>query len=332
MGGLRQPAEMRQRVAGRGGRRRWRALGPLVATGATLGVLWLAAATFTLPDARVAPAPPPVRVVLQQQGTPSTNHAGVVAATIADPAVPVEPVTEVPPPEPPVADPVDEAPAAATGEAAASVAGVVQPGAVQSPAGASGAPSAFMGVRENYRRVVIAFDVADSVRRKAELAGVPLERVRDEAAALVDRLDGRSAFGLIQFVRRYEAFQPHIVAATPENRAAALEWLAAEFRTNGRSGRDWQTGEPDGIELVLDAALRMEPEVLFIISDGDFQRTEGRGGRDVDWQTIEDQAARWQAAHRKRVRIHVIGIQMEPEQEAAARKFVQRFGGQLRLL
>jgi hypothetical protein len=37
-----------------------------------------------------------------------------------------------------------------------------------------------MGVALDCRRVVIAFDVADSVRRKALRGGVPLERIRDE--------------------------------------------------------------------------------------------------------------------------------------------------------
>lgn len=199
----------------------------------------------------------------------------------------------------------------------------------------SGETAAFLGIRESTRRVVIAFDVAESVRMKAQNAGVPLERIRDEASRLVHSLDERSSFVLLQFVRRYQQFPAEMLPASGSLRADALDWLHEYFRTDGRSGANWIGGEPDGIELVLDRALRLQPEVVFLISDGDFQRTRTgsrRGWENVSWAALEEQVARWQIRTGRRLRIHVIGIQMEPDHQKLARRFVARFGGQLRLI
>jgi len=309
--------------------RRWHFVRPLLATCATLTALFAIAATLRAPGGGATPLPA-VRVALNPAASATTPGAAGGEAPVAD-AEGHAPATQAPTPEVP-AETTTAASATAAGDPSATApaqAGVS--GGSAAAGGNSGSPS-FMGVALDCRRVVIAFDVADSVRRKALRGGVPLERIRDEAAALLGRLDERWAFTLIQFVRRYDAFSPTLLQATAPNRTAAAGWLSKSFRSDGRSGGDWTTGEPDGIQLVLKVALDMRPELLVIISDGDFQRSVGRGGRDVDWREIEEQVARWQLQQGRSVRIHFIGIAMEPAQKEAAASFVQRFGGQLRLI
>jgi hypothetical protein len=138
---------------------------------------------------------------------------------------------------------------------------------------AIGRKQAFLGQEIELSRVVIAFDVSQSVKTKADRQGFPLERIRDEACRLINSFDGRQAFALIQFSRKYESYQGSLRPANRSNREAAAQWLRAHFVTDGMSRQSWKGGQPDGIELILEQAFSCKPDQILIISDGDFQRT-----------------------------------------------------------
>jgi hypothetical protein len=158
-------------------------------------------------------------------------------------------------------------------------------------------PVSFLGESLNAKRIVLLLDVSSSVKTKIERAGLSMEKLRAEVHRFVDQLGPNHLFGIIQFTRNWQAFQKELLPATEKVRQQARDWINGSFRTTGTSGRNWTRGMPNGpamsssngIEGVLAAAFGMDPEVdeIFLVSDGDFQRTPpGGGGQDVPWAEL----------------------------------------------
>lgn len=150
-------------------------------------------------------------------------------------------------------------------------------------------PVSFLGESLSARRIVLLLDVSGSVKTKMERAGVSMDKLREEVHTFVDQLGPNHLFGIIQFTRKWEAFREELVPATEKIRAEAREWINRSFRTNGTSGRNWHGGQPNGIEAVMTQAFAMDPQIdeIFLVADGDFQRTPpGGGGQDVPWAQL----------------------------------------------
>jgi hypothetical protein len=161
-------------------------------------------------------------------------------------------------------------------------------------------PVSFLGESLNAKRIVLLLDVSGSVKTKMERAGLSMEKLREEVHTFVNQLGPNHLFGIIQFTRKWQAFKPELVPATEKIRAEARDWINQSFRTDGTSGRNWNGGTPNGIEAVMTQAFSMDPQIdeIFIVADGDFQRTPpGGGGQDVPWpqlrqltRSLQDQA------------------------------------------
>jgi hypothetical protein len=150
-------------------------------------------------------------------------------------------------------------------------------------------PVSFLGETLNAKRLVLLLDVSGSVKTKMERAGISMNQLRQEVHRFVDQLGPNHLFGIIQFTRKWDPFREELLPATEAVRAQAREWIDASFRTTGTGGRNWTGGQPNGIEAVLQAAFAMDPQVdeVFVVSDGDFQRTPpGGGGQDVPWPEL----------------------------------------------
>lgn len=130
----------------------------------------------------------------------------------------------------------------------------------------------FLGVQSTGQRILMMFDVSSSVVTKADKAGVPLSKIQSETVSLIEKLPITSKFGIIQFTQNYKAFTPELVAATDNNRNAAYEWIKSEWVTGGTMSAASKavTQNPRGFAGVLDAAVGMKPDVIFVISDGAF--------------------------------------------------------------
>ena len=191
----------------------------------------------------------------------------------------------------------------------------------------------FFGMEDQATRVVIAFDVSQSVKTKVERAGLTMEAIREETRRVIQSLNANTLFGLIQFSRNHDLFRPYLIAATVDNKAAAETWLDAEFRTDGRSGRGWTRGEPNGIQAVLQAAFALDPapDSIIIVSDGDFQRTPAhRPGEDVPWAEVERDLRDLQGALPQPARLSFVGFQMQGSDQSALNRLVRRYQGRLR--
>ncbi|MFP4261339.1 MAG: hypothetical protein ACLFS1_09695 [Opitutales bacterium] len=141
----------------------------------------------------------------------------------------------------------------------------------------------FLGITEEASRFVIIVDTSVTVVNAVTAAGSSMEAIRDEAIRLVESLNANTLFGFIQHSRNYDPFQPSLIPATLANKELALDWLKSDFRTDG-SGRGWTSGPPvrgdrNGILTILNFAFDMQPDVIFLISDGGYFATTTDGGQ-----------------------------------------------------
>lgn len=191
----------------------------------------------------------------------------------------------------------------------------------------------FFGIEDQATRVVVAFDISQSVVTKAKKSGISIRQLQVEAANLIQGLNANTLFGLIQFSRSYDSFEDYLVTGTKANKEAGVIWLKEEFRTDGKSGRHWIRQDVNGIQSVLEAAFVWQPDVVFILSDGDFQRTKPTGGSEnVSFAELSRDIHRLQEASEKDARIHFVGFQVKPQHKAELLNLVQRYGGQYREL
>lgn len=192
----------------------------------------------------------------------------------------------------------------------------------------------FLGLKAEGRRLVLLFDVSGSVVNKAAASGMPLDRIKAETLKLIDSLPAGARFGLIQFVRNYKPFLPELAAVTPAARTQARDWLETEWSESGqmpRGGRGVISPEPNGLVCVLDAAFALEPDVIFLISDGGFWQTYPSDRR-IPHEVLEDKLKELQRGRASKVPVHFIGFQMREEDKDAWERLVRRTGGRLREL
>lgn len=191
----------------------------------------------------------------------------------------------------------------------------------------------FFGVETRAERIVICIDISTTVRNKIERAGYSMERVRKEAELLIEGLNANTLFGIVQHARNYDLFRDYLVAATVDNKAAALEWLRTEFRTDGTSGRNWQRRHPNGIQSVLTAAFELDPapDLIFLVSDCEYYRTPANGGgQRVPWEEIANDLRRHQEGLARSARLHFFAFHMRPEDRSQAANIAQLYGGSVR--
>lgn len=189
------------------------------------------------------------------------------------------------------------------------------------------------GLKTEATRIVICFDVSQSVKTKVERIGYTMEHVRDETRKVVEQLNANTLFGFIQFSRQYDIFRNYLVAATQANKQQAIDWLMSEFRTDGKSGSGWRRESPNGIQSVIKAAFSLDPQpdAVIVLSDGSFQRTPHEGGsEDVPWDEFANDLRRLQGGLPEPVKIHFIGFQMKSSDKSEMNKIVRLYRGKLR--
>ena len=196
-------------------------------------------------------------------------------------------------------------------------------------------PVTFLGENLIAQRIVLLLDVSASVKTKMERAGVSMDQLRTEVLKFIDQLGPNHLFGIIQFTRNWQPFREQLLPATKRVQQEAREWINSQFRTTGTSGSNWKRETPNGIEGVLSAAFAMDPNLdeIFLVCDGDFQRTPpGGGGQDVPWQQLRELTRRLQQESIGTARLRVL-CYFPPEQALPAlRAWVQENGrGTLRV-
>ncbi len=250
-----------------------------------------------------------------------TSTALLPNAAPVMPDLPVSSAVETPTELPSWADP------AATGLFADSFSG---------SAWADGASAAstvqFLGIEDTTDRLVIAFDVSQSVVARMDASGHGIDAVLEETSKVIESLTPGTVVNLIQFSRDYDVFSPVPVPATAFQREALKTWLRRRFVRSGSSQSGWTRETPNGVQSVLRAAWAMEPEVVILLTDGSFQRSrEGlRSGENVPWAELTEDLRGWQRRLLRPARLHVIGFGVQPVHAEPLRDLVRPWGGTYR--
>jgi hypothetical protein len=203
-----------------------------------------------------------------------------------------------------------------------------------------GVGMSFFGIQSVGKRILLLFDVSTSVVNKANAAGVPLSKIKEETSALISKLPINARFGIIQFTRNYKPFGEELVPATDQNRAAALEWIENEWVETGLMAASRKVvSNPQGFVGVLELATRMQPDVIFLISDASFQwippdtgsgpkKSTSSFGSTIPWKDVAQAAKPLQDAGG--CEIHFIGFQMKPDDKREIGTIIRKSGGKLR--
>ena len=193
----------------------------------------------------------------------------------------------------------------------------------------------FMGIKTTGKRVLLMFDVSTSVVNKANQSAMPLARIKEETISMIDKLPVDARFGIIQFVRNYKMFQPELIPATQTNRDLAKAWIESEWNESGmmaRNGRGVIAPEPNGLPPVLRAAYGLTPDVIFLISDGSFERGAGGASEKVTDDEFEALFKELTSAIPTKIPFHFLGFQMKEPDEDFWSRMSRRQGGQLKEL
>lgn len=196
--------------------------------------------------------------------------------------------------------------------------------------GGIGTGMSFFGIQSTGKRILLLFDVSTSVVNKASKAGVPLSKIQEETSALISKLPISARFGLVQFTQNYKPFSGELVAATDQNRQAALDWVKNEWVESGTMAASGKVkSNPRGLVGVLELAAKLQPDVIFLLSDASFQWKPSGPIADIPWKEIEDLATGPLQASGG-CKIHMIGFEMKPEDKREISSIVRRTGGRVR--
>jgi len=311
---------------------------------AVVAGIWIVASYIQSPPPQFEAPPPPVIKIPPQTKQHRMNlaaHAGLAAKpTFKARLVSLRP-TEFALPDAPqvsidnmlVPDPSTLATTMVTGLAGAAGAGAGS-GMGLTGAGGQGLGTGidFMGIRANGQRILLLFDVSGSVVNKANASNMPLAKIKEETINLIDGLPANSRFGIIQFVRNYKVFQDELVPATVPNRDLARKWIDTEWRETGtmpRSGRGVVSPDPNGLPPILRKAYEMEPDVIFLISDGGFHRGVQTSER-IPEKEFDDLLRELNKSATGRIPLHFIGFQMRPDDKRFWERMARRQGGSLK--
>ena len=197
--------------------------------------------------------------------------------------------------------------------------------------GGTGTGFSFMGIQSGGRRILLLFDVSLSVVNKAKASGMPLSRIKEETLALIDTLPSTSRFGIIQFSQNYKAFREELVPATDPNREAVRSWVANEWIETGALAGRGVVSNPQGFVGVLEFAARLQPDVVFVISDGSFQWRKEGPIANIPWRDLSEAIKAVETASPEaRVPFNFIVFQIKPDDKRELRSLASRTGGKFR--
>ncbi len=197
------------------------------------------------------------------------------------------------------------------------------------PGGASS--SSFFGIEDSGQRIVIVVNTSVSVVNKAARRGVTIERIQEEMTGLIENLDTSALFGIVQFSQGVRTFEDFLAPATEANKQAVRQWVPANLRGNPRASPNQ---EYYGHEAAFAAAFRLEPDVIFLLTDGQLNRREGTPGNysypEIPHSVLTRTLRALQRESPRPVRIHAVGFEMNRSDAEGLRRLTREFNGELR--
>lgn len=197
--------------------------------------------------------------------------------------------------------------------------------------GGQASAAEFFGVKDSGKRIVVVVNTSASVVRKAKSRGVSVEKLQEEAARLVDGLGSGTLFGLVQFSQGTKVFSDQLAPALVSNKRMLRDWIGRELRGNPKVG----DAELLGHEAALAVALRWQPDLVFLVTDGSLNRRTAKAGGGYSYPRISFEelfrfAERQVLKSGAKPRMHVVGFELGEEERAGLERLAKRFGGTLR--
>ncbi len=193
------------------------------------------------------------------------------------------------------------------------------------------ATASFFGIEDAGRRIVIVVNTSASVMNRARNRGVTVERIQEEIVRLVDGLGAGARFGVVQFSQGVRTFADSLVPATASNIDTVRAWVPDNLRGNPRASANQ---EYYGHEAGFAAAFTFDPDVVFLVTDGQLNRREGSPGNytypEIPYSRLESTLEGLRREVSSDVRINVVGFEMRPADADNMRRLAGRYGGRLR--
>jgi hypothetical protein len=186
----------------------------------------------------------------------------------------------------------------------------------------------FLGLPGTGQRVILVFDVSATVTNALAKAGSPLSVIKEKIAELLDKLSINSTFGIVQFGRQYAFFRPELIPATEPNRAEARAWLDEWFSKGSSLKRNTPNlvREKVGFLGVLKEAFKLKPDLIYVVSDGSFERGEGAGEL-TPFDEIRSTLRELQQTLPQAAAVNFIGVGMQDENKKEIRRIISTQGG-----
>ncbi|MCS7009352.1 MAG: hypothetical protein N2035_04575 [Chthoniobacterales bacterium] len=197
--------------------------------------------------------------------------------------------------------------------------------------GGSGEGFSFMGIQSTGKRILLLFDISKSVVNKAEKSGMPMSRIKEETLELLNKLPLTARFGIVQFSQNYLPFRNELVPVNDQNREAVRQWITERWTEAGTlSGKD-VISNPKGFVGILEFTAPLQPDVVYVISDGSFQWRITGNLENIPWKEISTAIDAVQKANpQTRVPFNFITFEAKPEDLKELRPIAAKSGGRIR--
>jgi hypothetical protein len=142
----------------------------------------------------------------------------------------------------------------------------------------------FFGIQKSGERVVFIVDAGASMVEPERGDFPGYDRVKAELVGMVDGLSPGTFFNVIVFQRGVDVYRNELVVATNENKQGVAAWIGPYWRLRGveieRRGTfrnnyrpnmtdEWPSdGGSSRLDLALVAAMEMQADLIFMITDG----------------------------------------------------------------
>jgi len=143
----------------------------------------------------------------------------------------------------------------------------------------------FFGIRDQGRNVVVLVDTSNSMFtrvRHGQAYHFNFKTIKDETIKLIKGMNINALFNVVIYEGGAMAFSEKSQPATDANKAAAEDWIAnldedPDATISGRRGSGPKLMEGSGTRLDtgMKMAFRMNPDVIFLITDGEINRGGG---------------------------------------------------------
>lgn len=192
--------------------------------------------------------------------------------------------------------------------------------------------STLFGLEAEGERIVILFDNSLTVWNRAQAVGVSSDRFVAELSRMIEDFGVNTEFALIPFAQKVGTFKDSLIPATQSNRQAAITWLRKNVRAQAKHTE--LSYQINGIQGALTLAYQMQADLIFILSDGDFQRSKSQwaSGGDVPWSELRSSIRELKRRHAIAPQINFIGFQVAATASAEIKRLVAQERGQFKAL